>query len=245
MSALRVTIAVLVIAGLTACSTPSDPASLDAPLSPTSSGSSTPTPGADEPSAADPNILFTITGTLLSAGGSTAELKQVVYRPVDETESMAADLAQFDDPEFSCGDWRATIPNARFLESIVTITDTSPASTPWPDDMYAAVILFTGGHTVYTGSFNYFQAVCDEMAFAVLGQTRTVSLTVGESGWASHEYGFAAQPNEYAGTTGTAIENCTFEASDYALSSAAIQAWADTAQDGLSCTFGEELYTEF
>ena len=245
MSGARVAVALLLIAGLTACSTPPDPSTLETPVDSTQSGSATPTPDADEPPPVDPNILFTITGTLLSAGGSTAELKQVVYRPVDETESMAADLARFDDPEFSCGDWRTTIPNARFLESIVTVVDTSPPSTPWPDDMYAAVILFTGGHTVYTGSFNYFQAVCDEMAFAVLGQTRTVSLTIGESGWASHEYGFAAQPNEYAGTVGTAIENCTFEASDYALSSAAIQTWAATAQDGLGCTFGEELYTEF
>lgn len=245
MSALRVTLTVLLITGLTACSTPPDPATLNTPVHAAPSGSATSTPGADEPAPVDPNILFTISGTLLSAAGSTAELKQVVYRPVDETDSMDADIAQFDDPEFSCGDWRTTIPNARFLESIVTIVDTSPQSTPWPDDMYSAVILFTGGHTVYTGAFNYFQAVCDEMAFAVLGQTRTVSLTVGESGWASHQYGFYAQPDEYAGTTGTAIEDCAIELSDYALSVAGIPSWATAVQDGFGCVFGEELYTEF
>ena len=247
MSGVRIAVVVLLIAGLTACAAPSNkpPTSQqDAPganvtqVKPTAKPSATPT--------ADPNVMFTITGTVHSADGATADLKQVVYRPIAQSED-AASFALFSDPEYLCGD-PADIPGAMLLKAVVTVTDTSPAGSSWPDDAYGLTFLASGGRTRYAGSWNNAGSPCDTPAYVVLGETQTVSLanpTYADEvyGWASHDYGFIADPSEYGGTIGVTITNCAIEISDWALAnSASTHNWPSQSHDSASCLFGEDLY---
>ena len=199
----------------------------------------------------DPTVLFTITAKLSSDAGATADLSEIVYKPVDATDQMSKDEALANDPDLGCPNWLSLIPNEQFLVGKITVTDTSPAGASWPADAYGLALLdFDGGHPVYSGAMNFFQAVCDTGVFVTLGETRAVSPVNPTSpdeqyGWASYSYGFYAEPGEFAGTIGSTITDCSLTLSDYATAnSVVVQGWAAQPQPypGTSCAFGARLF---
>ncbi len=244
MSALRVTVAVLVIAGLTACSTPSDPASLDAPLDDSVPNTSvTPTPIVDDEPPIDPNVMFTISATVTSPAGAVADIVQIVYRPV----AQDADSALLTDPESGCGDWPSVIPNPAYVVTVATATDRSPAGVSWPD--FGVAFIGLSGRPIFTGPHQLWGVPCTD-AIIPIGTVRGIAaVSSGPAdtgyGWANVSYGITTggSGQEYEGWDDENITNCKITLSQWAIdNSAKAASWATKAQlyPGVFCEFGEE-----
>jgi hypothetical protein len=244
MSGVRVAAVVLLVAALTACSTPSNkpPTSQqDAPganvtqVKPTAKPSATAT--------ADPNVMFTISATVTSPAGAVADIVQVVYKPV----AQDADSALLTDPDNGCGDWQSVIPDPEYVVTVATATDRSPAGVSWPDFGVAFVGLL--GRPIFTGPHQLWGVACTD-AIIPIGSVRGITaVSSGPAdtgfGWANVSYGIttggAAQ--EYEGWDDENITNCKISLSQWAIdNSAKAASWATQAQlyPGVFCEFGEE-----
>lgn len=251
MSAMRIaaTVAVLVLVGLTACSTPSSkPPTSEQEIPGPNVSAAAPKPSATP--TADPTVMFTISATVTSPAGAVADIVQTVYKPVAQTDNQAADYALLTDPGSGCGDWPSVIPDPEYVVAIATVTDRSPAGVSWPYLGVAFVNLM--GRPMYTGPFDTWGAACSSV-IAHVGTVRGVTaVSSGPAdtgfGWANVNYGIGtgAAAVEYEGWDDENITNCKLTLSQWAIDNSAIAAgWATETPPypGVNCTFGEELYS--
>ena len=247
MSALRVTLTVLLITGLTACSTPPDPATLDKPIDDSAPNTSvSPTPIVDDEPPIDPNVMFTISATLTSPAGAIADIVQIVYRPV----AADPDAALLIDPENGCGDWESVIPDPEYVVTVATATDRSPAGISWPD--FGVGFIGLSGRPIFTGPHQLWGVPCTD-AIIPIGTVRGITaVSSGPAdtgyGWANVSYGISTggAADEYAGWDDDNITDCVISLSQWAIDhSAKAASWATQTQPypGVICEFGEELLT--
>ena len=245
MSALRVTVTVLLIAGLTACSPSPDPATLDKPLNSSVPNTGVPpTPIVDDEPPIDPNVMFTISATVTSPAGAVADIVQLVYRPV----ARDADSALLTAPESGCGDWQSVIPDPEYVVTVATATDRSPAGVSWPE--FGVAFIGLSGRPIFTGPHQLWGVACTD-AIIPIGTVRGITaVSAGPAdtgyGWANVSYGISTggSADEYAGWDDDNITDCTITLSQWAIdNSAKAASWATAAQlyPGVFCDFGEEL----
>jgi hypothetical protein len=231
--------AILAVAALSGCSSPApahtsthnhagsgNPGQVAKPTtSATPTPTSTPTPAGPAPLPA--NALFSISATVTASNGATADLKQIVYKPIAQD---AADVALLNkqcnypgQPDFQGQPtWQAQYPNSLFLD--VTMTATLHPGSPafLPGD--AVNFGLGGGVSAYSGAYQTFEAYCSPGYITIPG-TITGVATVPASdpahalwGWASNpaQYGFDGGGNDpgQPDSSGTAVvSNCVVQLS--------------------------------
>jgi hypothetical protein len=247
--------AILALASLSGCSSPTpahssthnhagsgNPGQV---AKPPKSATPTPTPTPAGPAPLPANALFSISATVTASNGATADLKQIVYKPIAQD---AADIALLNkqcnypgQPDFQGQPtWQAQYPNSKFMDISMTATlhPGSPAFLPGD----AVNFEFGGGGvSAYSGAYQTFEAYCSPGYITIPG-TITGVITVPSSdpahglwGWDTNpaSYGFDGGGNDPGepDSGGTAVvSNCVVQLSaDAKAAGPSIAAWATQA----------------
>ena len=238
--------AFLLISGLSGCA-PTPPnaaptagsgANPSAASTPTAAATATPTP---TPTAAaipalPANALFAISGTVTAANGATADLYQVVYKPIPVD---AADTALLNKQCNFSGSpkWQTQFP-ANIVYLTTTITATLRPGSPAFKKSDNVLFGFAWGDTAFSGDYSGFEAACASGFVGLPGTVHGVAPVAASDpahstyGWASKgaDYGFAGGGNDPGApdSGGTAlVKNCSVQLSPAAIAaSAKIAAWA-------------------
>ncbi len=250
--------AILAVAALSGCSSPTpahttthnhagsgNPGQVAKPPksatpTPTSTSKSTPKPAGPAPLPA--NALFSISATVTASNGATADLLQIVYKPMAQDAAGVALLnSQCNypgQPDFQGQPtWQAQYPNSKFMDITMSATlhPGSPAFLPGDAVNFE---FGAGGVSAYTGAYQTFEAYCSPGYITIPG-TITGVATVPSSdpahglwGWDTNPaaYGFDGGGNDPGepDSGGTAVvSKCVVQLSaDAKAASPIIAAWA-------------------
>jgi hypothetical protein len=243
--------AVLALASLSGCSSPTPvhtsshnhagSGNAGQIAKPTKSATPTATPTPAGPPPLPANALFSISATVTASNGATADLRQIVYKPMAQD---AADLALLNkqcnypgQPDFQGQPtWQAQYPNSLFLD--VTMTATLHAGSPAFLPADAVNFNLGGGASAYSGAYQTFEAYCSPGYITIPGTIQGVA-TVPSSDPAHALWGWDANPASYGfdgggddpgqpDSGGTAVvSNCVVQLSaDAKAAGPSIAAWA-------------------
>jgi hypothetical protein len=207
----------------------------------TPTGSASPTPGATvAPPLAEEDVLFTISATLTSPVGATADIEQVVFAPVSTLDRIDEVEARLDE---ECGDWRSTIGEPAYVASLVTTTDTSKGGKKWPPS--GQVVVSLSGFPVFEGDYTGFQNFCSSVQVlipgTVVGVTPVPASAGSDSrgGWATVIYGFGIATEGGEDPTDeryTQLSDCVITLSEAAEESAIARSWLTAPQLDGACS---------
>jgi hypothetical protein len=251
--------AILAVAALSGCSSPTpvhtsthnhagsgNPGQVAKPPksatpTPTPTPTSKPTPKPAGPPPLPANALFSISATVTASNGATADLLQIVYKPIAQD---AAEVALLNSqcnypgqPDFQGQPtWQAQYPNSKFMD--ISMTATLHPGSPAFLAGDAVNFGFGGGVSAYSGAYQTFEAYCSPGYITIPG-TITGVATVPASdpahalwGWASNpaQYGFDGggdDPGEPDSGGTAVVSNCVVQLSaDAKAAGGNIAAWA-------------------